>query len=148
MIKSMSSKGNYSLMVDDDEKKMKRKISNRESSRRSRMRREQHMKELNDHMLYFLKKRDEMLVKMEGIVHEYAVMEMENMVLRSQKQELERRLEYVKSVCGWFEGDGQVLLSPILGGFQEPWLMPWDQHQASNSIFYMSPSEHLQFFFN
>ncbi|KAI3683936.1 hypothetical protein L1987_84451 [Smallanthus sonchifolius] len=123
----MSSKG-YSFMV-DHEKKMKRKISNRESAKRSRMKRDQHMKDLNDQIFYFAKKRDEMLLKMEGIMHEYTAMEMENMVLSSQKQELEKRLEYAKSVCGWCEGDGHMSISTI-GGFQEP----WDQHHTYNSI--------------
>ncbi|KAJ0735478.1 putative transcription factor bZIP family [Helianthus annuus] len=135
----MSSKGaSYSLIM-DHEKEMKRKISNRESAKRSRMRRDQHMKDLNDQMVYFAKKRDEMLSKMEGVVQEYAAMEMENMVLRSQKQELEKRLEYAKSVCGWCEGDGHGHVSMLpMGGFQEPWLRPWDQHQISNSMYPMS----------
>ncbi|MFS7909201.1 putative transcription factor bZIP family [Helianthus anomalus] len=139
----MTSKGaSYSLIM-DHEKEMKRKISNRESAKRSRMRRDQHMKELNYQMVYFAKKRDEMLSKMEGVAQEYAAMEMENMVLRSQKQELEKRLDYAKSVYGWCEGDGHVSMLPM-GGFQKPWLRPWDQHQISNSMYWKFPS--LNFF--
>ncbi|XP_076928913.1 bZIP transcription factor 44-like [Bidens hawaiensis] len=133
----------YSLMV-DHEKKMKRKISNRESSKRSRMKRDQHMKDLSDKLFYFMKKRDEMLPKMKGIAQEYAAMEVENMVLRSQKQELEKRLEYAKSVCGWCEGDGYGSMSSM-GGFQEPWLRPWDQYQISNSISLMPSTGNFQF---
>ncbi|KAI3683935.1 hypothetical protein L1987_84450 [Smallanthus sonchifolius] len=125
----MSSKG-YNLKV--DEKKMKRMISNRESARRSRMKKEQHMKDLNDQIFYFTKKRDEMVWKLEGIAKENVVMEMENMVLRSQKEELEKRLEYANHVCGWYEGDGHV--SSSMGIVQEPWLRPWEQKQPSNSI--------------
>nr|GEZ73852.1 bZIP transcription factor 53-like [Tanacetum cinerariifolium] len=95
----MSSKG-Y-IMV--DEKKKKRMISNRESAKRSRMKKEQHMKDLNDQIFYFTRKRDEMLIKIEKAAKGYAAMENENMVLRSQKQELEKRLEYANNVCGWYE---------------------------------------------
>uniref|UniRef100_A0A251VSB7 Putative basic-leucine zipper domain-containing protein n=1 Tax=Helianthus annuus TaxID=4232 RepID=A0A251VSB7_HELAN len=100
----MSSKDYNNLKV--DEKKMKRMISNRESARRSRMKKEQHMKDLNDQIFYFTRKRDELLVKIEGTEKANAAMEMENMVLRSKKQELEKRLEYANYVCGWYEGHG------------------------------------------
>ena len=115
----MSSKG-Y-LMV-DDEKKMKRMISNRESARRSRIKKEKHMKDLNDQIFYLSRKKDEMVAKIERIAKGHAAMEMNNMVLRSQKQELEKRLEYAKSVvCG----DGFVQV-------QDPWMQP------SNSMPVMS----------
>ncbi|KAI3826044.1 hypothetical protein L1987_00086 [Smallanthus sonchifolius] len=126
----MSSRG-YNLKV--DEKKMKRMISNRESARRSRMKKEQHMKNLNDQIFYFTKKKDEMVLKIEGIAKDNAVMEMENMVLRSQKEELEKRLEYANHVCGWYEGDGHVSMA-VMDIVQEPWLRPWEQKQPSNSI--------------
>ncbi|MFS7909193.1 putative transcription factor bZIP family [Helianthus anomalus] len=132
----MSSKGYNNLKV--DEKKMKRMISNRESARRSRMKKEQHMKDLNDQIFYFTRKRDELLVKIEGTEKANAEMEMENMVLRSQKQELEKRLEYANYVCGWYEGDGDGHVS--MGVVQEPWLRPWEQKQPSNSLSVMSSS--------
>nr|XP_043611141.1 bZIP transcription factor 53-like [Erigeron canadensis] len=117
----MSSKG-Y-LMVDDDQKKMKRKISNRESAKRSRMKKEQHIKDLNDQIFYLTKKRDEMATKMDGVMKDYVAIETNNMVLRSQKQELEKRLEYAKNVCEWHEVDGFLSLSSI-DAVQEPWLRP------------------------
>ncbi|XP_076881461.1 bZIP transcription factor 53-like [Bidens hawaiensis] len=133
----MSSKGYNYLKV--DEKKMKRMISNRESARRSRMKKEQHMKDLNDQIFYLTKKRDEMLLKIEGIAKENTKMEMENMVLRSQKHELEKRLEYANQVCGWGDGDGDVSLASM-GGVQEPWIRPWEQKQPSTSMPVMSSS--------
>ncbi|KAJ9559237.1 hypothetical protein OSB04_013851 [Centaurea solstitialis] len=111
---NMSSKG-YNLMV-DDEKKMKRMISNRESARRSRIKKEQHMKELNDQIFYLSRKKEEMVAKIERFVKGHAAMEMNNMVLRSQKVELEKRLEYAKSVvCGDEQHGVQV---------QDPWMQP------------------------
>ncbi|PWA69512.1 basic-leucine zipper domain-containing protein [Artemisia annua] len=130
----MSSKG-Y-IMV--DEKKKKRMISNRESAKRSRMKKEQHMKDLNDQIFYFTRKRDEMVTKIEKAAKGYAAVENENMVLRSQKQELEKRLEYANNVCGWYEGDGNELKSPSMGVVQEPWLRSWDQYQPSNTFSIMS----------
>ncbi|KAI3512267.1 hypothetical protein L1887_19582 [Cichorium endivia] len=120
----MTSKGD--LMV--DEKKMKRMISNRESARRSRMKKEKHMKDLNEQIFYFTKKRDEMVLKIKEIFKGHSTLEMENIVLRTQKQELAKRLEYAKAVCDWYEGDG-LSTSPI-----EPWLRPFEQQQPSNSM--------------
>ncbi|XP_076937214.1 bZIP transcription factor 53-like [Bidens hawaiensis] len=141
----MSSKGYNYLKV--DEKKMKRMISNRESARRSRMKKEQHMKDLNDQIFYLTKKRDEMLLKIDGIAKENTKVEMENMVLRSQKQELEKRLEYANQVCGWYEGDGDDDVSlASMGGVQEPWIRPWEQKQPSNSMPVMSSSVGFSFF--
>ncbi|XP_076911128.1 bZIP transcription factor 53-like [Bidens hawaiensis] len=134
----MSSKGYNYLKV--DEKKMKRMISNCESARRSRMKKQQHMKDLNDQIFYLTKKRDEMLLKIEGIAKENTVMEIENMVLRSQKQELEKRLEYANQVCGWYEGVGGDVSLASVGGVQEPWIRPWEQKQPSNSMPVMSSS--------
>ncbi|KVH99852.1 bZIP transcription factor 11-like [Cynara cardunculus var. scolymus] len=118
----MSSKGH--LMVNDENKKMKRMISNRESARRSRMKKEKHMKDLNDQIFYFSKKKQEMVLNIERITTGHAATEMDNMVLRSQKQELEKRLEYAKSVCSRY---GDVV--------QEPWVRPWE---PSNSMRVMS----------
>ncbi|KAI3696643.1 hypothetical protein L6452_29085 [Arctium lappa] len=116
----MSSKG-YLMM--DDQKKMKRMISNRESARRSRMKKEKHMKDLNDQIFYFSKKNEEVVLKIERITKGHAAMEIDNMILRSQKQELEKRLEYAKNVCGRYGGVVH----------QEPWLRP-----SSNSMRVMS----------
>ncbi|CAI9259798.1 unnamed protein product [Lactuca saligna] len=124
----MSSKG-YLMM---DEKKMKRMLSNRESARRSRMKKEKHMKDLNEQIFYFTKKRDEMVMKIEGLAKAHSALEMENIVLRTQKQELAKRLDYAKTVYGWCECDG-VSGSPI-GVVQEPWLRPFEQQQPSNSM--------------
>lgn len=121
-----------------DEKKKKRMISNRESAKRSRMKKEQHMKDLNDQIFYFTRKRDEMVMKIEKAAKGYAAMENENMVLRTQKQELEKRLEYANNVCGWYEGDGHELKSSSMGVVQEPWLRSWDQYQPSNTFSIMS----------
>ncbi|KAL4560274.1 hypothetical protein LXL04_032424 [Taraxacum kok-saghyz] len=119
----MSSHGN--LMVDS--KKMKRMISNRESARKSRMKKEKHMNDLNQQIFYFRKRRDEMVMKIEGIAKGHSELEMENVVLRTQKQELENRLEYANSVCDWYENDGVSRSS--MGVVQEPWLRPLEQQQ-------------------
>ncbi|GJZ63972.1 bZIP transcription factor 53-like protein [Tanacetum coccineum] len=114
-------------------------ISNRESAKRSRMKKEQHMKDLNDQIFYFTRKRDVMVMKIEKAAKGYAAMENENMVLRSQKQELEKRLEYANNVCGWYEGDdSHELKSSSMGVVQEPWLRSWDQYQPSNTLSIMS----------
>ncbi|KAI3738008.1 hypothetical protein L2E82_28026 [Cichorium intybus] len=135
----MSSKGD--LMV--DEKKKKRMISNRESARRSRMKKEKHMKDLNEQIFYFTKKRDEMVLKIKEIFKGHSTLEMENIVLRTQKQELAKRLEYAKAVCDWYEGVG---VSSPMGGVQDPWLRPFEQQPPpSNSVPVMSSAGFSKF---
>ncbi|XP_071688496.1 bZIP transcription factor 44-like [Rutidosis leptorrhynchoides] len=127
-----------------DDKKLKRKISNRESAKRSRMKKEQHMKDLNDQIFHYTKKRDEMIMKIDGIAKGYTAMETENMVLKSQKQELEKRLEYAENVCVIYEGESHVSMLSM-GGAQEPWLRLWDQNQPSNFMSLMSSVGNFQF---
>ncbi|KAL3829333.1 hypothetical protein ACJIZ3_018135 [Penstemon smallii] len=81
-----------------DEKKRKRMISNRESARRSRMKREQHVKDLNEQVTYFRSKSSEMVRKIDAIEQRYVAMESENMNLRMHEEQLKKRLELMEEM--------------------------------------------------
>lgn len=76
-----------------DEKKRERLISNRESAKRSRMKHEQHVKDLNDEIMYFTTKCNEMIHKINEITPLYESTESRNKILRLQREELRKRLE-------------------------------------------------------
>lgn len=106
----------YAVM---DEKKRKRMISNRESARRSRMKREQHMKDLNNQIIFFKNKRNEMIRKINEFTRRYAAVETENRVLRAQREELRKRLESAQLVSSYLDGYNSVDIA------DDPWLKPW-----------------------
>lgn len=110
-------------------------ISNRESARRSRMKREQHIKDLNDQVTYYTTKSSSIVQKMDKIQERYAAVESENRILRMQVKELEERLELLDQVLVPYNSsdyltdvmrnDGECSVKDIL---QEPlpklWLHP------------------------
>lgn len=81
-----------------DEKKRKRMISNRESARRSRMKREQHVKDLNDQTIYFSTKRTETVQKIDEVTRRFGAIDSENKFLRMQGLELKKRLELLEEL--------------------------------------------------
>lgn len=112
----------YSTM---DEKKRKRMISNRESARRSRMRREQHLKDLRSQIAFFESKRNEMIQRMNQISQSYAVIETENRVLMAQKEELSKRLECAEIISSYINGgtSSEYNLMEFVG--EDPWMKAW-----------------------
>ncbi|EPS68637.1 ocs element-binding factor 1, partial [Genlisea aurea] len=88
---SNSSSSDDSVAV-ADEKRLKRMLSNRESARRSRMKRERHIQELNDQVTYYRIRNMEIDKKCREMMGRYASVESENGMLRSQGEELKRWL--------------------------------------------------------
>ncbi|CAK9145646.1 unnamed protein product [Ilex paraguariensis] len=116
----------YAVM---DEKKRRRMISNRESARRSRMKREQHMKDLNDRIMNGTIKRNGFIQKINEVSEQFAVVESENMILRAQREELRQRLEIAEMVTGYVcESSGNAMDIPPQAQGQDFWLRPWQPH--------------------
>lgn len=88
----------YRYSTITDEKKRKRMISNRESARRSRMKREQHVKDLNDQTIYFSTKRTETVQKIDEVTRRFGAIDSENKFMRMQGQELKKRLELLEEM--------------------------------------------------
>ncbi|KAK4425944.1 bZIP transcription factor 53 [Sesamum alatum] len=132
-----------------DEKKRKRMISNRESARRSRMKKEQHIKDLNDQVTYFRTRSSEMAQKIDETERRYMAVESENRILRMQAEELKKRLELMEQVLVSYQSSGchdvsddqmgnsdefsvmEYLQDPLL----KPWLQPSFQFQTVDGIY-------------
>ncbi|GER33393.1 basic-leucine zipper transcription factor family protein [Striga asiatica] len=124
--------GRYAKIT--DEKKRKRMISNRESARRSRMKKEQHIKELNEQVAYFRAKIDEIVRKINEIGPKYAAIESENRVLRVQAEELGQRLELLQQLLVSCEKKSRDDVAEYV--LQEPWLqLAAFQSQAVDGIY-------------
>ncbi|KAL3326327.1 hypothetical protein AABB24_037151 [Solanum stoloniferum] len=81
-----------------DERKRKRMISNRESARRSRMRKQKHLDDLMSQMSNLMKENNEILTSMSVTTQNYLNIEAENSILRAQVFELGKRFESLTKI--------------------------------------------------
>ncbi|KAK6778113.1 hypothetical protein RDI58_024831 [Solanum bulbocastanum] len=81
-----------------DERKRKRMISNRESARRSRMRKQKHLDDLMSQLSNLMKENNEILTSMSVTTQNYLNIEAENSILRAQVSELGKRFESLTKV--------------------------------------------------
>ncbi|KAL0391181.1 UNVERIFIED_CONTAM: bZIP transcription factor 53 [Sesamum calycinum] len=109
-----------------DERKRKRKLSNRESARRSRMRKQQHLDELIGQVNQMQEENKKLREMIDGASQLYLNFASENNVLRAQLAELTDRLRSLNSVLQIAsEVSGLVLDIPdIPDTMLEPWQLP------------------------
>lgn len=88
------------LQVLMDQRKRKRMISNRESARRSRMRKQKHLDDLVSQVTKLRKENQEILTSVNITTQQYLSVEAENSVLRAQIGELSNRLESLNEIVG------------------------------------------------
>ncbi|XP_074581023.1 bZIP transcription factor 44-like [Curcuma longa] len=81
-----------------NQKKRKRMISNRESARRSRMRKQKHLDDLTEQVNQLRKESNQSLAYLILTTEQYFVIEAENSVLRTQMMELSNRLQYLNEI--------------------------------------------------
>lgn len=125
------------VMVDD--KKKRRMISNRESARRSRMKKQQHLDELLNQVVQLEKQNNEITQRINATTDVYNNVESDNKVLRAQMMELTDRLQSLNSVLriveevSGFSMDIPEIPDPLL----RPWQLPCPSHpiMASADMF-------------
>lgn len=81
-----------------DQRKRKRMISNRESARRSRMRKQKHLDDLVSQVAQLRKENQQILTSVNITTQQYLSVEAENSVLRAQMSELSNRLESLNEI--------------------------------------------------
>lgn len=131
-----------------DQRKRKRMISNRESARRSRMRKQQHMDDLMGKMVELRKENDQILASMNLTTQHYLNIEAENSILRAQVGELSQRLESLNEIIdflntsngGFGAADDSYTVSTTLDAadsFMNPWNMQFQNQpiMASADMF-------------
>ncbi|XP_059647653.1 bZIP transcription factor 44-like [Cornus florida] len=99
-----------------DQRKRKRMISNRESARRSRMRKQKHLDDLRGELGLLRKENNQIITSMSVTTQHYMSIESDNSVLRAQVAELSHRLEALNEIISLSEA--------ISGGFgvvEEPY---------------------------
>ncbi|XP_073306666.1 bZIP transcription factor 44-like [Primulina huaijiensis] len=97
-IQTSGSEGDLVQVV--DQKKRKRMESNRESARRSRMRKQKHLDDLLAQVSQIKKENNEILNNINITTQHYLNVESENSILRAQMLELSQRLHSLNEILG------------------------------------------------
>ncbi|WOL18427.1 bZIP transcription factor 11-like [Canna indica] len=95
-----------------DQKKRRRMISNRESARRSRLRKQKHLDDLMAQVTQLMGEKERLLATVSLTNQECAAVEAENSVLRAQAMELSHRLQSLSEILSFLSnfsnGDGNT----------------------------------------
>ncbi|KAL1189386.1 bZIP transcription factor 44 [Cardamine amara subsp. amara] len=86
-----------------DERKRKRKQSNRESARRSRMRKQKHLDDLTAQVTRLRKENAQIVAGITVTTQHYVTIEAENSILRAQLLELNHRLQSLNEIVDFVE---------------------------------------------
>ncbi|KAL8166086.1 hypothetical protein V2J09_007585 [Rumex salicifolius] len=96
-----------------DERKRKRMESNRESARRSRMRKQKHLDDLTVQISDLRMKNTQILNTISFTTQQFLNVEAENSVLRAQMAELSHRLDSLNDILGFIHASSGVVSSAI-----------------------------------
>ncbi|MQM20147.1 hypothetical protein Taro_053162 [Colocasia esculenta] len=120
-----------------DLRKQKRKLSNRDSARRSRMRKQKHLDDLTTHVAHLRKEKNQILASLKAITQQYVAMETENSVLKVQAMELGTRLQSLRDITMYMdEVDGGFLCEGVTAQqSMDSFLMnPWNSLPVNQAI--------------
>ncbi|KAG6410786.1 hypothetical protein SASPL_128878 [Salvia splendens] len=113
-----------------DLRKRKRMISNRESARRSRLRKQKHMEELMAQVAELRRQNHQILTSLRASTQHHTAVESENAILRAQEAELSHRLQSLVEIieftgCGNDGGGGGGAYGDmhVGGSWSQPILM-------------------------
>ncbi|TKY75417.1 Ocs element-binding factor 1 [Spatholobus suberectus] len=95
-----------------DQRKRKRMISNRESARRSRMRKQKHLDDLASLVTQLRNENHQILASVNLTTQKYLAVEKENSVLRAQANELGHRLESLNEIVDFLNATNGVFGPP------------------------------------
>lgn len=101
------------LQVVMDQRKRKRMISNRESARRSRMRKQKHLDDLRAQVAELSKENHQIGTNINITTQHYLGIEAENSVLRAQVGELSHRLESLNEIVSFLNVSNRVFESGV-----------------------------------
>jgi hypothetical protein len=118
-----------------DQKKRKRMISNRESARRSRMRKQKHVENLMEQVTQLRKENQHVITSISVTTQHYLKVESENSVLRAQMDEIGHRLESLNEITSFLNlNNGAAITGDVYN---------YDNNHFVNSSFLMNNSLNL-----
>lgn len=99
-----------------DQRKRKRMESNRESARRSRMRKQKHLGDLTGEIAQLTKENSQVLTNISATTQHYVNLEAENSILRAQMMELSQRLHSLNEILDFISSSTAAVTVPSGGG--------------------------------
>ncbi|XP_058076964.1 bZIP transcription factor 53-like [Magnolia sinica] len=115
-----------------DPRKKRRMLSNRESARRSRMRKQQHLDDLITQLGQLKTDNNQIAARVDVATQHYMKLESENTILRTQVMELTERLQSLNSVLHLMEEiSGMAMDIPEI---PDPMMRPWQLPVPSQPI--------------
>ncbi|GKV41570.1 hypothetical protein SLEP1_g49079 [Rubroshorea leprosula] len=130
MMRSSSSEEDLQQIM--DQRKRKRMQSNRESARRSRMRKQKHLDDLTAQVSELTRENNQILTSMNITSQLYMNLEAENSVLKVQMAELNTRLQSLNEIIDFVNSSSRVLFrDDLLQVNHESFVDPW-----SSAAFY------------
>nr|GMC85380.1 bZIP transcription factor 11-like [Ipomoea batatas] len=106
MMQNSGSEGDLQQLM--DQRKRKRMISNRESARRSRMRKQKHLDDLVFQVAHLRKENSQIITSMSLTTQHYLNVEAENSILRAQMAELSHRLQSLNEIMSFLNGNNNL----------------------------------------
>lgn len=134
-----------------DQRKLKRMVSNRESARRSRMRKQQQLDDLVSQMGQLRIENNHIRTNMSVTTQMYLNMDADNLVLKAQLAELNHRLESLREIIECLNSDNGFLeiiddtqmVDMISGGGGDEFLNnPWNLVHVNQPIM-ASSADHI-----
>ncbi|KAG0498877.1 hypothetical protein HPP92_003175 [Vanilla planifolia] len=119
-----SSSSEVDLLPAIDERKRKRMQSNKESARRSRMRKQQRLEDLINEVVRLKEQNSQMEMRINDHLQHYQKMESENTVIRTQVMELSDRLESLNSLIRFVEDFNGIAMD--VPESADPFVKPWE----------------------
>ncbi|XP_059279059.1 bZIP transcription factor 11-like [Lycium ferocissimum] len=104
-IQNSGSEEDLQVLMVVDERKRKRMQSNRESARRSRMRKQKHLDDLLAQVTQLKKENNNILNSINMTTAQYANVEADNSVLRAQMMELSQRLQSLNEILSYINSN-------------------------------------------
>ncbi|KAJ9166050.1 hypothetical protein P3X46_020851 [Hevea brasiliensis] len=129
-----------------DQRKRKRMQSNRESARRSRQKKQQHLDKLMSQVTELKKDNNQLLTSINITTQHYLNVEAENSILRAQMMELSQRLEslneilnYINTSNGVFETEDLQISAVAAAAAADTFMNPLNLIYLNNHPIMASP---------
>lgn len=124
-----------------DQRRQKRMLSNRESARRSRMRKQKHLDDLTAEVSRLRVENERLVAAYKSATRQHLALEADNSVMRAQAVELATRLQALADILGYLDDDAAAAAasgcdyagSPRAadGG---PWIWGWSGQQQPSIV--------------
>lgn len=121
-----------------DQRKRKRMISNRESARRSRMRKQKHLDELVAQVAQLRKENHQIVQSVNITTQHYMNIESENSILRAQAGELSHRLQALNDIINFLNANTGVFGAAVVGDSSTFCPEPIDSFMNPLSLSYLN----------